>query len=76
METRDLDLIADWKEKDPELKALWADHLQLEEELEKFNSRVYLTTEEEIQQKALKKKKLQGRTQIERIIMRIRKDQN
>ena len=75
METRDLDLIADWKEKDPELKALWDEHLQLEEELEKFNARVYLTTQEEIQQKALKKKKLQGRTQIERILVKIRKDQ-
>jgi uncharacterized protein YdcH (DUF465 family) len=75
METRDLDLIADWKDKDPELKALWGEHLQLEEELEKFNTRVYLTTQEEIQQKALKKRKLQGRTQIERILVKIRKDQ-
>ncbi len=73
MEARDLDLIAEWKEKDPELKALWEEHLKLEEELEDLGKRIYLSTEEQMQQKALKKKKLQGRTQIERILIGIRK---
>jgi uncharacterized protein len=73
METSDLQLIERWKDKDPELKKLWEAHLEMEDQLEEFNKRVYMSTEEQMQQKALKKKKLQGRTQIERILLNYRK---
>lgn len=75
METKDLDLIAAWKDRDPELKKLWQEHLEFEEQLEFFNKRVYLSATEELERKTLQKKKLQGRDQIERILTKIRQKQ-
>ncbi|MFH0826222.1 MAG: DUF465 domain-containing protein [Pseudomonadota bacterium] len=75
METRDLELIEEWKEKDLELKKLWHEHLEFEDQLEQFNKRVYLSTAEQMERKAIQKKKLKGRDQIERILARIRKTQ-
>lgn len=75
MEQTDLQLIGVWKEKDPELKRLWEEHVDYEEQLELFNKRVYLTTEEELERKTIQKKKLMGRDQIERILIKIRKEQ-
>lgn len=72
MEQRDLDLIVEWKERDPELKKLWTEHLEFEEQLEAFNKRVYLSAAEQIERRTLQKKKLKGRDQIERILTRIR----
>lgn len=72
MEQRDIDLIAEWKERDPELKKLWTEHLEFEEQLESFNKRVYLSAAEQIERRTLQKKKLKGRDQIERILTRIR----
>jgi uncharacterized protein YdcH (DUF465 family) len=75
MEKRDVKLIEAWKERDPELKRLWEEHHEFEEQLERFNKRVYLSTAEEIERKNLQKKKLKGRDQIERILVRLRKEQ-
>jgi|UniRef100_A0A7C4ASM2 uncharacterized protein YdcH (DUF465 family) len=72
MEKRDLDLIAQWQDKDPELKRLWMEHLEYEEQLEVFNKRVYLSPAEELERKTLQKKKLKGRDQIERILTKLR----
>ncbi|MEW6139104.1 MAG: DUF465 domain-containing protein [Thermodesulfobacteriota bacterium] len=73
MEQRDLDLIERWKEQDPQLQRLWREHLEFEEQLEAFNKRVYLSPSEEIERKTIQKKKLKGRDQIERILVRLRK---
>jgi hypothetical protein len=75
MEKRDLDLIAKWQDHDPELKRLWQDHLEFEEQLEVFKKRVYLSPAEEMERKTLQKKKLKGRDQIERILVRLRETQ-
>ncbi|MFH1113119.1 MAG: DUF465 domain-containing protein [Pseudomonadota bacterium] len=72
MEQRDLDLIEACKEKDPELKRLWQEHLEFEDQLEVFNKRIYLSPSEELERKTLQKKKLKGRDQIERILARLR----
>ncbi|MBM4325568.1 MAG: DUF465 domain-containing protein [Deltaproteobacteria bacterium] len=72
MEQRELELIEEWQEKLPELKKLWQEHLELEEQLDRFNKRLYLSTAEEIERKTLQKKKLKGRDQIERILTEIR----
>ena len=72
METRDLALIEEWKEKDPELKRLWQEHLEFEEQLAAFNKRVYLSASEELERKTLQKKKLKGRDLIERILIKLR----
>ena len=75
MEKRDLDLIAKWQDHDPELKMLWQDHFEFEEQLEVFKKRVYLSPAEEMERKTLQKKKLKGRDQIERILVRLRETQ-
>ena len=73
MEQKDLDLIESWKDKDVELKKLWQEHLEFEEQLQAFNKRVYLSPTEEVERKTLQKKKLKGRDQIERILIKLRK---
>lgn len=73
MEDRDLQLIEEWKGKDSELKRLWQEHLDYEEQLERFNKRLYLTTAEEVERKTIQKKKLRGRDEIERILVQIRR---
>ena len=73
MEQRDLDLIAKWKDREPELKTLWEEHLEFEEQLESFNKRPYLSPTEEVERKTIQKKKLKGRDQIERILINLRK---
>lgn len=75
MEKRDLDLIAEWKDKDPELRKLWQEHLEFEEQLEFFNRRVYLSATEEMERKTIQKKKLRGRDEIERILTKLRQSQ-
>lgn len=72
MEKRDLDLITRHEAQDPELKKLWQEHLEFEEQLEVFNKRVYLSPTEELERKTLQKKKLKGRDQIERILVKLR----
>jgi uncharacterized protein len=72
MEKRDLDLITKHEGQDPELKRLWQEHLEFEEQLEVFNKRVYLSPTEELERKTLQKKKLKGRDQIERILVKLR----
>ncbi|MGB6064571.1 MAG: DUF465 domain-containing protein [Desulfomonilaceae bacterium] len=72
MEQKDLDLIAAWQDKDPELKKLWREHLEFEEQLESFNRRVYLSPTEELERKTLQKKKLRGRDLLERILVTLR----
>jgi uncharacterized protein len=73
MEKTDLDLIEQWKDKEPDLKRLWEEHLEFEEQLDAFNKRVYLSPTEQVERKTLQKKKLHGRDQIERILANIRK---
>ena len=75
MEQRDLDLIVKHKEQDAELNRLWQEHLEFEEQLEVFNKRVYLSPTEELERKTLQKKKLKGRDQIERILVRLRHEE-
>lgn len=73
MEQRDIELIDRWKEKEPELKQLWEEHLEFEDQLEAFNKRLYLSPSEELERKTLQKKKLRGRDQIERILIKLRR---
>jgi hypothetical protein len=72
MEQKDIDLIAQWQDRDPELKRLWTEHLEFEEQLEVFNKRVYLSPAEEMERKTLQKKKLRGRDQLEHILEKLR----
>ncbi len=72
MEQQDLDLILKWMDQDPELKQRMEEHRELEERLDEFKNRAYLTPEETVERKRLQKQKLAGRDQIENILAKYR----
>ncbi|MBG0775858.1 MAG: DUF465 domain-containing protein [Desulfovibrionaceae bacterium] len=72
MEQRDLVLIEKMASQDSELKALWEEHLLYETQLEKLESKPFLTPAEERVVKEIKKKKLGGKTKIQAILDRSR----
>ncbi len=72
MEKRDEELIAQWLERDPELKRYVEEHRELERLLEGFNRRPYLTAQESLERKRLQKLKLAGRDRIEQILAKYR----
>lgn len=73
MEKYDEELISQLIEKDPELKKQVDQHRAHEGELEAFEKKPYLTTEEETEVKRLKKLKLRAKDHIELILARYRK---
>ncbi len=72
MEKQDLEIIAQWMERDAELKRYIAEHEEFERRLEEFNRRPYLTAAETMERKRLQKLKLAGRDQIEKILAKYR----
>lgn len=70
MEKKDLDLIAEIADKNPEVKILWEEHLLYEKQLEKLEKKTYRTPEEERVVKEIKKKKLSGKTKLQNILDR------
>jgi hypothetical protein len=65
-------LIQKYIYEDAELKQTVLDHRNLEEEIENYNKRIYLTSEEEVEKKILQKKKLQKKEQIFKILAKYR----
>lgn len=74
MEKKDLELIEKYIHSDLELKKYVEEHGELEKRLEDLNKKPYLTPEQEIEVKRLKKMKLAGRDRIERILRRYRQN--
>ena len=73
MEARDLELIEKHRKENYELDRLYKEHIKLEEEIEALtNSRVGLSAEEDKRLHQLKKTKLDGRDQMERILESLR----
>ena len=68
MESADHKLIVHLMESDARLKRLYAEHQEIEGLLEEFNSRGFLTADEEMEEKRLKKKKLSGVDQMMAIV--------
>ncbi len=75
MEQYELELIAKYGKMDDELSHLWQKHLEYEKQLEKFDSKIYLTPQEESELKMLKKKKLAGKTKIQHILEKYRQQE-
>ncbi len=73
MEKTDIELIAQWKDRDPELKRFLEEHEDFERRLEEFNRRPYLTSAEDLERKKLQKLKLAGRDKIEQILAKYRR---
>ncbi len=55
-------------DRDDQLRALWAEHLQYEQKLADFETLRHLTPQEELERKQLQKLKLRGKTEIARIV--------
>ena len=74
MEQKEIELINKLINKDQELKKLWEEHLELEEKIEEYNKRVYLTPEEELEKNRLKKIKLAGKDKILAILKKYKRE--
>lgn len=72
MEDRDMKLIAKYSSSDKALSSLYQEHLDYERELDELENKSYLTTNDEIRLRELKKKKLMGRDQMEAILRKYR----
>lgn len=68
MDPRDIALIDELAPRNPELAHLWQEHRDLEQRLTSLGKHSYLTTEEKLEQRTLKKQKLAGRDRIESIL--------
>jgi hypothetical protein len=74
VEKKDLELIEKYIDKDDELKKHVVEHGELEKKLEELKSKPYLTADQEVEVKRLKKTKLAGRDKIEEILKRYRQN--
>ena len=68
MEHREEELIAKLVNENEELKTLVEQHREYEKQLDEFNRRPYLTTEEAMEKKRLQKIKLAGKDRIAAIL--------
>ncbi len=64
MEERDIKIVEQYSSTDPELKALWEEHMLFKKQLAKYKEKPFLTPSEEREVKALKKQKLEGKTRL------------
>ena len=76
MEKKDEELIRTLLERDPELRQYYEEHVDLEQRLEVFQQKLYLTSEEELERKRLQKLKLAGKDKIMEILSRHRPHQD
>ncbi|MBN2514681.1 MAG: DUF465 domain-containing protein [Deltaproteobacteria bacterium] len=72
MERSEENLIAKHINHDDELRKYVKEHRQYEETIEKFNQRVYLTPQEEVEKKKLQKMKLHGKEKIYTLLSKYR----
>lgn len=75
MDQHEIDLLEKYAPQDPELKALWDDHLIYEKQVEKLESKRMLTPTEQQTLKQLKKQKLEGKTKLMHILDTLRAKQ-
>ena len=69
MEERDEKLIAHLIQSNETLKEYVQQHRDYEKQLEEFNKRIHLTTDESMERKRIQKLKLANRDRIERILV-------
>ncbi|NOQ87115.1 MAG: DUF465 domain-containing protein [Deltaproteobacteria bacterium] len=72
MEEKDKLLIEKLIDNDEELKSYVEEHILFEKQLGELNKKPYLTQEEEVRKKKIKKLKLSGRDKIEMILRKYR----
>ena len=72
MEVRDVELLEKHLHHDENLKALWDEHILFEKQLQQLESKQFLTPQEEISVREIKKQKLDGKTKIQIMLDRYR----
>jgi uncharacterized protein YdcH (DUF465 family) len=72
MEKKDEELIQTLLEREPELRHFYDEHVDLERKLDSYQTKLYLTPEEEVEKKRLQKLKLAGKDRIMDILSRYR----
>ncbi len=70
---KDKELIAKYAAQDEELRKLVEEHRALDQQLEEFHRRPYLTSEEEVEKKKIQVRKLALKDQIMAIVEKYRK---
>ncbi len=73
MEKRDSELMEELVGKHPELTSLWEEHVLYEKQIEKLESKPFLTPAEDLNLKQLKKQKLEGKTRMHELLDQVRK---
>ena len=74
MERREEELIQQHVAHDDELKALYAEHLELKRRLDDFRNKIYLTNEEELEKRKIQKLKLASKDRMMAILSRYQQD--
>ena len=64
MEKRELELLEKLAVTHYDVKSLWDDHILFNKQLEKLESKSYLTPDEQTQVRQIKKQKLEGKTKL------------
>jgi len=72
MDPKDQELVDRLIPENPELKSLWAQHVQYERLLEKLDHKNFLTPTDRQEKKRLQLAKLAGKTRIEQILSKHR----
>lgn len=70
----DKELVKEFAEKYADIRELYEKHQSLEKELEKLAKRPYLTTEEELREKQIKREKLYLKERIYELIKKYQKE--
>jgi len=70
MERRDEELIRQFLDHDNELRALYQEHQELKQQLETFRTKIYLSTEEELEKRRIQKLKLASKDRIMELLHR------
>lgn len=69
-------IIEELLQSNEEFKALWEEHEKLNKKVDEMSSRVYLTSEEEVELKRLKLLKLRGKEKLVEYIDEYKKSKN
>lgn len=75
MEQQDLELIAAHMGHDEELKSLWEEHVGFEKILERYSGKSALSPAEDLEVKEYKKKKLAGKTRIQALLEKYKRQE-
>jgi len=74
MEHREEELIRQHMNHDEELRSIYTQHQELKQKLEVFRNKLYLTNEEEIEEKRIRKLKLASKDRMMAILGRYQQE--